>query len=101
MHHHKGCAAAYHAPRQPATTVNPFPEPDRPVVDDPGPDPSLPAANAPYKPMSVSGPPPASTVASDLMTGVLKTLAVVGMGALSGRSFSVGGGRVYTRVYAY
>lgn len=82
-------------------SVNQFPEPDRPAPEDSGFGQSAPNVDPPYQPLLVNGPPPASMMAGDLMKGVVKTLVFVGAAALSGQSFSFGGGRVYGNAYVY
>jgi hypothetical protein len=40
-------------------------------------------------------------MAGQIVMGVARTLMIVGMTALSGRSFSIGGGRVYGNLHVY
>ena len=106
-----GCATSPNAPHYgpagsgqgPYATVpvNRLPAPDRPPPDDMVSGQTPPDLDPPYRPMSVSGPPPPSAMAGEVMKGVVRTLAIVGMAALNGRSFSFGGGRVYGQVYSY
>lgn len=95
-----GAAGPNQGPYQTAS-VNRFPEPDRPAPEDTGFGQSAPDVYPPYQPMSVNGPPPAAMVAGEVMKGVVKTLAIVGLSALSGQSFSIGGGRIYGNAYVY